>query len=55
MPVEVLTIEPKLLMMIREVLLLPPESAHMSSDRSFFMSLEEFAGGYIILANGKKT
>lgn len=30
-------------------------SAHMSSDRSFFMSLKEFAGGYILLANGKKT
>lgn len=30
-------------------------SAHMTSDRSFFTSLKEFAGGWITLADDKKT
>lgn len=30
-------------------------SAHMTNDRSFFDSLEEFSGGFITMADGKKT
>lgn len=30
-------------------------SAHMTHDRSFFQSLNEFDGGFITLANGKRT
>lgn len=30
-------------------------SAHMTNDKSFFASLREFAGGWITLADGKKT
>lgn len=30
-------------------------SAHMTNDRSFFASLNEFAGGWITLADGKRT